>query len=141
MAGGAGHTAVIPPRKNRKIQYDYDKALYRKRNVIQRMFCRVKDWRRIAARFDRALMASTAACICPASNSVPKRWSTATRDFMARTSGWCGFSIRLRRESGGCAVVSNFIIRALKGGGIVIDGDGSRTDSFCYLDDFIEGIM
>ncbi len=48
-----GTQAVIPPRKNRKIQYDYDKAIYRQRNVIERMFCRLKDWRRIATRFDR----------------------------------------------------------------------------------------
>jgi transposase len=44
---------VIPPRKNRKIQYEYDKTVYKKRNVIERMFCRLKDWRRIATRFDR----------------------------------------------------------------------------------------
>ena len=48
-----GSQAVIPPRKNRKIQYHYDQALYRERNVIERMFCRLKDWRRIATRFDR----------------------------------------------------------------------------------------
>src|SRR3546814_3474277 len=48
-----GTQAVIPPRRNRKIQYDYDKAIYRQRNVIERMFCRLKDWRRIATRFDR----------------------------------------------------------------------------------------
>lgn len=48
-----GTTPVIPPRKNRKLQYDYDKAAYRQRNVIERMFCRFKDWRRIATRFDR----------------------------------------------------------------------------------------
>ena len=46
---------VIPPRKNRKIQYDYDATIYRQRNVIERMFCRLKDWRRIATRFDRNL--------------------------------------------------------------------------------------
>lgn len=50
-----GTQAVIPPRKNRKIQYDYDKAIYKQRNVIERMFCRLKDWRRIATRFDRNL--------------------------------------------------------------------------------------
>ncbi len=48
-----GTQPVIPPRKNRKIQYEYDKAIYRQRNVIERMFCRLKDWRRIATRFDR----------------------------------------------------------------------------------------
>ena len=48
-----GTTAVIPPRKNRKVQYDYDKSIYKQRNIIERMFCRLKDWRRIATRFDR----------------------------------------------------------------------------------------
>jgi len=44
---------VIPPRRNRKVQYDYDRAIYKLRNVIERMFCRLKDWRRLATRFDR----------------------------------------------------------------------------------------
>jgi len=48
-----GTKAVIPPRKNRKIQYEYDRAIYQQRNIIERMFCRLKDWRRIATRFDR----------------------------------------------------------------------------------------
>ena len=48
-----GAQAVIPPRRNRKIQYEYDKAIYKQRNVIERMFCRLKDWRRLATRFDR----------------------------------------------------------------------------------------
>ena len=43
-----GTQPVIPPRKNRKIQYEYDKIVYKQRNVIERMFCRFKDWRRIA---------------------------------------------------------------------------------------------
>lgn len=50
-----GTRPVIPPRKNRKIQFDYDKAIYKQRNVIERMFCRLKDWRRIATRFDRKI--------------------------------------------------------------------------------------
>ena len=31
-----GTTAVIPPRKNRKVQYHYDKTVYRQRNIIER---------------------------------------------------------------------------------------------------------
>ena len=34
-----GTTAVIPPRKNRKVQYHYDKTVYRQRNIIERMVC------------------------------------------------------------------------------------------------------
>jgi transposase len=48
-----GTEPVIPPRRNRKLQYPYDKALYRTRNVIERMFGRLKDFRRVATRFDR----------------------------------------------------------------------------------------
>ncbi len=48
-----GTSVVNPPLKNRKVQYDYDKAVYKQRNIIERMFCQLKDWRRIATRFDR----------------------------------------------------------------------------------------
>ena len=44
---------VIPSKSNRKVQIDHDRAIYRQRNVIERMFCRFKDWRRVATRFDR----------------------------------------------------------------------------------------
>jgi hypothetical protein len=44
-----------PAAQNRKIQYDHDRAIYRQRNVVERMFCCFKDWRRIATRFDRNL--------------------------------------------------------------------------------------
>jgi transposase len=50
-----GTRPVIPPRRYRKTQYDYDRAAYRQRNIIERMFCRLKDWRRIATRYDRKL--------------------------------------------------------------------------------------
>lgn len=56
-----GTEPVIPPRANRKIQYTYDKALYRTRNVIERSSGRLKDWRRIATRFDRNIKAFLAA--------------------------------------------------------------------------------
>jgi transposase len=52
---GRGTTPVIPPRRHRKVQYVYDRAVYRQRNIIERMFCRLKDWRRIATRYDRNL--------------------------------------------------------------------------------------
>lgn len=38
-------------------------------------------------------------------------------------------------------VVSNFIVQALKGEDITIYGDGTQTRSFCYVDDFIEGMV
>lgn len=48
-----GTTAVIPSKRNRKVQLDWDRAIYKQRNVVERMFCRFKDWRRVATRFDR----------------------------------------------------------------------------------------
>ena len=46
-------TPCIPGRSNRKQAIDYDRDLYKLRNVIERMFGRLKDWRRIATRYDR----------------------------------------------------------------------------------------
>ncbi len=43
----------IPGRKNRKEPIEYDTELYKQRNRVERMFGRLKDWRRIATRYDR----------------------------------------------------------------------------------------
>jgi transposase len=48
-----GAKPVIPPKKNRKVPYRYDKALYKTRHRIERFFCRRKDFRRVATRYDR----------------------------------------------------------------------------------------
>ena len=45
---------------------------------------------------------------------------------------------RMNPEDG--RVVSNFIVQALKNEDITIYGDGKQTRSFCYVDDFIEGM-
>ncbi len=45
--------AVIPPNPTRKNPHRYDKRAYKGRNVIERMFCRLKDFRRIATRYDK----------------------------------------------------------------------------------------
>ena len=43
----------IPPKINRKWKTCFSPFLYRNRNAIERMFCRLKDFRRIATRYDR----------------------------------------------------------------------------------------
>jgi transposase len=48
-----GTTPVIPSKRNHKVQIEYDLAIYKQRNIVERMFCRIKDWRRVATRFDR----------------------------------------------------------------------------------------
>jgi transposase len=44
---------VIPGKSNRKKRIRYDKQAYKGRNVVERCFCRLKDWRRIATRYDK----------------------------------------------------------------------------------------
>jgi transposase len=45
--------AVIPSTATRRTPYPLDQKIYRRRNVIERMFCKLKNWRRIATRYDR----------------------------------------------------------------------------------------
>lgn len=45
--------AVIPSTRSRKAPIPYDEETYRDRNRIERAFCRLKDWRRIATRYDK----------------------------------------------------------------------------------------
>ena len=44
---------VIPNKKNRKQPHAFDAARYKGRNVVERMFGRLKDFRRIAMRYDK----------------------------------------------------------------------------------------
>ncbi len=44
---------TIPPKKNIKNPWPYDKAGYKRRNIVERFFCRIKDFRRIATRYDK----------------------------------------------------------------------------------------
>jgi transposase len=48
-----GITPCIPPKSNRKVQYRYDKAVYKKRHLVENLFAKLKDWRRIHTRYDR----------------------------------------------------------------------------------------
>jgi transposase len=50
-AGGIG--PCIPSSRSRKVPHDYDKALYRQRPKVENLFAKLKDWRRIATRYDR----------------------------------------------------------------------------------------
>ncbi len=48
-----GAQAVIPPRSHRKTPREYDVHQYKDRNLIERQFCRMKHFRRIATRYDK----------------------------------------------------------------------------------------
>ena len=48
-----GMVPVVPPKRNRLQPWQYDRALYRKRNEIERLFRRLKGYRRIFSRFEK----------------------------------------------------------------------------------------
>ena len=62
-----GTRPCIPGRKSRKKAIRYDKRRYRRRNRIERMFGRLKDWRRVATRYDRCPTVFLSAVALPAS--------------------------------------------------------------------------
>lgn len=61
-----GSRIVIPNRKNRKQPFPFDAITYKRRNVVERTFCRLKDYRQLATRYDR-LDATFLATLCIAS--------------------------------------------------------------------------
>ena len=46
-----GMQTVIPPKKNRKVQRDFDKDLYKLRHLVENAFLALKQWRGIATRY------------------------------------------------------------------------------------------
>ena len=50
-SGGAA--AVIPPKKNRILKREYDKHLYKERNLAERFINRIKQHRRVATRYEK----------------------------------------------------------------------------------------
>lgn len=65
-----GMKACIPPRKGRKTKHTYCKTLYRQRHKVEGMFAKLKDWRRIATRYDRCAHTFFSA-ICLAAAVIP----------------------------------------------------------------------
>ena len=48
-----GAEPCIPPKKNRTETIAYDRHLYKERNVVERFFARIKQYRRVATRYDK----------------------------------------------------------------------------------------
>ena len=48
-----GAEPCIPPRRSRTAAIGYDRHLYRERNVAERYFARVEQYRRVATRYDK----------------------------------------------------------------------------------------
>ncbi len=48
-----GWIPVVPPKRNRLEPWEYDRVLYRRRNEVERLFRRLKGFRRIFSHFDK----------------------------------------------------------------------------------------
>jgi transposase len=53
LALNFGFIPVVPPKSNRREPWPYDRTLYRRRNEIERLFRRLKGFRRLFSRFDK----------------------------------------------------------------------------------------
>jgi transposase len=53
LARQLGHIPVVPPNPQRLKPWDYDRVLYRRRNEVERLFRRLKGYRRVFSRFDK----------------------------------------------------------------------------------------
>ncbi len=53
LALALGYTPVVPPLKTRHDLWVYDRETYKRRNEIERLFCRLKGFRRIFTRFEK----------------------------------------------------------------------------------------
>lgn len=48
-----GACICIPPKSNRTVQREYDAHLYKERNLVERFFNRIKQFRRLATRYEK----------------------------------------------------------------------------------------
>ena len=55
-----GAEAVIPPKRSRKELIPYDKDVYQDRNLVERFFNKIKNFRRIATRYDKTALSFAA---------------------------------------------------------------------------------
>ena len=53
LASSHGLVPVVPPKKNRKEPWEYDRELYKRRNEVERYFRRLKGFRRVFTRYDK----------------------------------------------------------------------------------------
>jgi len=53
LALDLGYIRVVPSKQNRITAWEYDRAMYRRRNEVERLFRRLKGFRRIFSRFEK----------------------------------------------------------------------------------------
>jgi len=53
LALDLGYSPVVPPKSNRLEPWEYDREMYKRRNEVERLFRRLKGYRRIFSRFEK----------------------------------------------------------------------------------------
>jgi transposase len=53
LALDLGYTPVVPPLSTRVEPWEYDREMYKRRNEVERLFRRLKGYRRIFSRFEK----------------------------------------------------------------------------------------
>ena len=53
LALAYGHEPIVPPKKNRKPLWEYDKEKYKRRNIVELLFRRLKEFRKVCTRYDK----------------------------------------------------------------------------------------
>ena len=53
LARDLGFEPVVPPKSSRKEPWEYDRELYKRRNEVERLFRRLKGFRRVSTRYDK----------------------------------------------------------------------------------------
>lgn len=53
LAVACGHEPIVPPKKNRKNPWEYDTIKYKRRNIVERLFRRIKEFRKVSTRYDK----------------------------------------------------------------------------------------
>jgi transposase len=70
-ARNLGYELVVPPKVTRREPREYDKAAYKKRNIVKRFFNRLKRFRRVFTRYDKLDRMYGAFIILAALSSLP----------------------------------------------------------------------
>lgn len=53
LAKKLGYTPVIPPKRNRRNPWPHNRDIYKRRNEVERLFRRLKGYRRVFSRYDK----------------------------------------------------------------------------------------
>jgi len=115
-----GMIPVVPPKSNRLHPWEYDRALYKKRNEIERLFRRLKGFRRIFSRFEKlnvVFLAFLSFALIVGYGLRPSRrhpghdwWGLRWRSPGSRAEGFCTCQGLRRRGAGSCLAMTTLTI-------------------------------